>query len=389
MRAVAEIFWTALQLGLTSFGGPIAHLGYFQTAYVEKRRWLSQSEYAEIVAMSQLLPGPASSQVGMAIGLLRAGLPGAVASWLGFTLPSAIFLYLFAIYSNEISAAYADPLTKGLLLVAVAVVAQAVFGMWQGLIKGRTEALLAVLAAAVLLAFPAPGMQVAVLGLGGLVGWLFLKSPETKATALLKSKLSPRAGLICLGIFTVLLVGLPLGAQLSDNQSLKLGAEFYRAGALVFGGGHVVLPLLETALVPQWLDAPTFLTGYAAAQAVPGPLFTFASYLGAKSGLEPAWGALLGTVGIFAPGFLLIVGVIPFWAKLRGQPKIQTALAGVNASVVGILLAALYDPVFTSAVMNSADLALVILGVGALIYGRLPPWSLVLGFPLAVWLLPT
>ena len=389
MRAVAEIFWTALQLGLTSFGGPIAHLGYFQTAYVEKRRWLSQSEYAEIVTMSQILPGPASSQVGMAIGLLRAGLPGAVASWLGFTLPSAIFLYLFAIYSNEISAAYADPLTKGLLLVAVAVVAQAVFGMWQGLIKGRTEALLAVLAAAVLLAFPAPGMQVAVLGLGGLVGWLFLKSPETKATALLKSKLSPRAGLICLGIFTVLLVGLPLGAQLSDNQSLKLGAEFYRAGALVFGGGHVVLPLLETALVPQWLDAPTFLTGYAAAQAVPGPLFTFASYLGAKSGLEPAWGALLGTVGIFAPGFLLIVGVIPFWAKLRGQPKIQTALAGVNASVVGILLAALYDPVFTSAVMNSADLALVILGVGALIYGRLPPWSLVLGFPLAVWLLPT
>lgn len=389
MRAVAEIFWTALQLGLTSFGGPIAHLGYFQTAYVEKRRWLSQSEYAEIVAMSQILPGPASSQVGMAIGLLRAGLPGAVASWLGFTLPSAIFLYLFAIYSNEISAAYADPLTKGLLLVAVAVVAQAVFGMWQGLIKGRTEALLAVLAAAVLLAFPAPGMQVAALGLGGLVGWLFLKSPETKATAPLKSKLSPRAGLICLGIFTVLLVGLPLGAQLSDNQSLKLGAEFYRAGALVFGGGHVVLPLLETALVPQWLDAPTFLTGYAAAQAVPGPLFTFASYLGAKSGLEPAWGALLGTVGIFAPGFLLIVGVIPFWAKLRGQPKIQTALAGVNASVVGILLAALYDPVFTSAVMNSADLALVILGVGALIYGRLPPWSLVLGFPLAVWLLPT
>ena len=389
MRAVAEIFWTALQLGLTSFGGPIAHLGYFQTAYVEKRRWLSQSEYAEIVAMSQLLPGPASSQVGMAIGLLRAGLPGAVASWLGFTLPSAIFLYLFAIYSNEISADFGDPLTKGLLLVAMAVVAQAVFGMWQGLIKGRTEALLAVLAAAVLLAFPAPGMQVAVLGLGGLVGWLFLKSPETKATAPLKSKLSPRAGLICLGIFTVLLVGLPLGAQLSDNQSLKLGAEFYRAGALVFGGGHVVLPLLETALVPQWLDAPTFLTGYAAAQAVPGPLFTFASYLGAKSGLEPAWGALLGTVGIFAPGFLLIVGVIPFWAKLRGQPKIQTALAGVNASVVGILLAALYDPVFTSAVMNSADLALVILGVGALIYGRLPPWSLVLGFPLAVWLLPT
>ena len=218
---------------------------------------------------------------------------------------------------------------------------------------------------------------------------MFLKSPETKATAPLKSKLSPRVGLICLGIFTVLLVGLPLGAQLSDNQSLKLGAEFYRAGALVFGGGHVVLPLLETALVPQWLDAPTFLTGYAAAQAVPGPLFTFASYLGAKSGLEPAWGALLGTVGIFAPGFLLIVGVIPFWAKLRGQPKIQTALAGVNASVVGILLAALYDPVFTSAVMNSADLALVILGVGALIYGRLPPWSLVLGFPLAVWLLPT
>ena len=389
MRAVAEIFWTALQLGLTSFGGPIAHLGYFQTAYVEKRRWLSQSEYAEIVAMSQILPGPASSQVGMAIGLLRAGLPGAVASWLGFTLPSAIFLYLFAIYSNEISADFGDPLTKGLLLVAMAVVAQAVFGMWQGLIKGRTEALLAVLAAAVLLAFPAPGMQVAVLGLGGLVGWLFLKSPETKATAPLKSKLSPRAGLICLGIFTVLLVGLPLGAQLSDNQSLKLGAEFYRAGALVFGGGHVVLPLLETALVPQWLDAPTFLTGYAAAQAVPGPLFTFASYLGAKSGLEPAWGALLGTVGIFAPGFLLIVGVIPFWAKLRGQPKIQTALAGVNASVVGILLAALYDPVFTSAVMNSADLALVILGVGALIYGRLPPWSLVLGFPLAVWLLPT
>jgi chromate transporter len=389
MRAVAEIFWTALQLGLTSFGGPIAHLGYFQTAYVEKRRWLSQSEYAEIVTMSQILPGPASSQVGMAIGLLRAGLPGAVASWLGFTLPSAIFLYLFAIYSNEISADFGDPLTKGLLLVAMAVVAQAVFGMWQGLIKGRTEALLAVLAAAVLLAFPAPGMQVAVLGLGGLVGWLFLKSPETKATAPLKSKLSPRAGLICLGIFTVLLVGLPLGAQLSDNQSLKLGAEFYRAGALVFGGGHVVLPLLETALVPQWLDAPTFLTGYAAAQAVPGPLFTFASYLGAKSGLEPAWGALLGTVGIFAPGFLLIVGVIPFWAKLRGQPKIQTALAGVNASVVGILLAALYDPVFTSAVMNSADLALVILGVGALIYGRLPPWSLVLGFPLAVWLLPT
>nr|WP_281376982.1 chromate efflux transporter [Deinobacterium chartae] len=373
------------RLGLTSFGGPVAHLGYFREEFVVRRRWLDDAAYADLVALCQFLPGPASSQVGMALGLARAGLPGALAAWLGFTLPSAALMLLFALGVNAVGNLEESGWLHGLKVVAVAVVAQAVAGMWQGLISGRARAALALGSAAAVLLVPTGVMQIAALLLGGLIGWWLLPAAAVRGGAL-ELRVSRRWGGALLTVFALLLLILPLLAPSSPVAALL--DAFYRTGSLVFGGGHVVLPLLEAEMVPRgWVGPERFVAGYGAAQAVPGPLFTFAAYLGAvaQTGLSPLLGAAVALTGIFLPAFLLVVGALPFWNALRTRPAVQAALGGVNAAVVGILLAALYDPVFTSAITTAADLALALLLYAALVYGRVPPWAVVLLAAVVGW----
>jgi chromate transporter len=383
-----EVFMVALGLGLTSFGGPIAHLGYFERTYVERRRWLSADDYAGLVALCQMLPGPASSQVGFLIGLRRAGWPGALAAWLGFTLPSALLMFAFAWFAPRLSGSLAQAILHGLKLVAVAIVAQAVWSMAGKLCPDRRRAALALIAASLPLLFGGPLMQLLALLAGAIGGMLLCRDIQNQA-APPRLPVGRRAGLVFGAIFLVLLIGLPLAAQAAPRSLLGMAAIFYKAGALVFGGGHVVLPLLRDALVPSgWTSDNSFLAGYGAAQAVPGPLFTFAAYLGAAiaprgsgSGVVALWSAT-ALVFIFLPGLLVALAGLPLWRWVGGHPTARGALAGVNAAVVGVLGAALYNPIWTSAILDARDLAIALVAFILLQRWRAPP-ILIVGFCLA------
>ena len=377
-----QVFWAALRLGLTSFGGPIAHLGYFREEYVVRRKWLDEQSYADVVALAQSLPGPASSKVGIIVGTVRAGLPGAVLAWLGFTMPSAIALIVFGYGVQQFAVADAGWL-HGLKLAAVAVVAQAVWGMSRNLAPDRERATIAIVAAIVALTWHSAVTPVLIIVIAGVVGWRLLPAPVTESDRVaISQRIRPWMGIVALVLFFVLLLGLPSLRQVSgENQTLAVVDSFYRSGSLVFGGGHVVLPLLQSEVVaPGWVGNETFLAGYGAAQAVPGPLFTFSAYLGTVMTLEPngVIGGLIALGAIFLPAFFLTIGPLPFWDILRRRPAFQSVLRGVNAAVVGLLLAALYDPVWTSAVKDASDFALASAALGLLMLWKLPPWLVVI-----------
>ncbi|MGI6247653.1 MAG: chromate efflux transporter [Pseudochelatococcus sp.] len=376
-----EVLAAFLKLGLTSFGGPIAHLGYFREEFVARRDWIDDRGYADLVALCQFLPGPASSQVGFALGLQRAGPLGALAAFAGFTLPSAILLILFAWWAAALSGPLGQGVMHGLKVVAVAIVAQAVWGMARTLCPDRERAGIAVAAVLVAIFVGGAAGQLGAILLGGLAGLWLCREAGTGAGTALHFPVSRRAGAFALILFFALLIGLPLMAAAIPAQGLAVVDAFYRAGALVFGGGHVVLPLLEAEVVaPGWVSPDAFLAGYGAAQAVPGPLFTFAAYLGAA--LEPApngiAGAMIALLSIFLPGFLLLVGALPFWNALRAQPRVRAPMAGANAAVVGILGAALYHPVWTGAILRPEDFALALVCFSALVVWKAPPWIVVL-----------
>jgi chromate transporter len=376
-----EVFKVFLKLGLTSFGGPIAHLGYFRTELVERRRWLDERSYVDLVALGQFLPGPASSEVGIALGQLRAGYAGALAAWTAFTLPSAIMLVLFAYGVAALGDAAGSGWLHGLKVVAVAVVAQAVLGMMRTLAPDRQRASLAVASAVIVSLVPSAWAQIAAIVLGAVAGMTMLRGPVPKDHTALQLSMSRSVGAAMLLTFFVLLVALPVLATTLQDQTLRLVDSFYRAGSLVFGGGHVVLPLLQQEVVPPgWISNEAFLAGYGAAQAVPGPLFTFAAYLGAVMGPQPnGWlGAAVCLAAVFLPSFLLTLGALPFWDALRRQPVAQAALKGVNAAVVGLLLAALYHPVWTAGITNAGDFALAITGFLLLFMWQIPPWIVVM-----------
>ncbi len=385
-----HVFLAFLKLGLTSFGGPVAHLGYFRTEFVERRRWLDDRSYSDLVALCQFLPGPGSSQVGMALGLSRAGWPGALAAWAGFTLPSALALMLFAYGVAEYRGMADSGWVHGLKVVAVAVVAQAVWGMAKSLCPDRPRAGLAILAALLTLALPSASGQVVAIVVSGLMGRWLVKLPQQVAGEHHDYHVSRKVGIAALLLFVLLLTGLPLWAAASGSSTVALLEGFYRSGALVFGGGHVVLPLLQTTVVPSGVVSNAdFLAGYGAAQAVPGPLFTFAAYLGTiATGPLHGWiGGLVLLVAVFVPAFLLLVGVLPFWEELRRRQSIQTTMAGINAGVVGILLSALYDPVWTSAIHSKTDFGLALAAFGLLVYAKASPVCVVLLAALAGWAL--
>ena len=377
-----EVLLAFLKLGLTSFGGPIAHLGYFRSEFVERRRWLGERSYADLVALTQFLPGPASTQTGVALGWMRAGWRGALAAWIGFTAPSAIAMIAFALGIAHYQALASSGAVRGLKIVAVAIVAQAVWTMARSLCPDWPRRALATLAALLAFALPSALGQVGAIAICGLLGRLLLRLPPRDAVAHRSFGVSTTAAVTALVLFAALLLGLPLAAALTGSPLLSLLDGFYRAGALVFGGGHVVLPLLQAAVVPGGaVSNADFIAGYGAAQAVPGPLFTFAAYLGAvMNGPLSGWaGGLVFLVAIFLPGCLLVVGSLPFWDRLRGREGIGSAMAGVNAGVVGILAAALYDPVFTSSIHSLADLGIALVCFGLLVFLRLSP-VLVVGF---------
>jgi len=379
-RSIAQVFLVALRLGLTSFGGPIAHLGYFREEYVRRRNWLDEQSYADVVALCQFLPGPASSQVGIVVGTVRAGLGGGLAAWLGFTLPSAAALTLFAYGMDAFDVANTGWL-QGLKIVAVAVVAQAVWGMSRTLAPDRPRATIAVVAAIGALTWPTAWVQVLIIVVAGVIGWrLFRVEDQTEARQPLSSGIPRWLAVTSLIIFFGLLAALPLLRQVEPAHWLALIDSFFRSGSLVFGGGHVVLPLLQSEVVPPgWVTKEQFIAGYGAAQAVPGPLFTFSAYLGAVMGPAPRGvaGAGLALAAIFLPSFLLVVGVLPFWDTLRTRPAFQSALRGVNAAVVGLLLAALYNPVWTSAINSPAEFALAAAALALLVLWKFPPWLVV------------
>ena len=381
-RSPWAVFLIFLRLGLTSFGGPVAHLGYFRDEFVVRRHWLSERSYADLVALCQFLPGPASSQVGMALGLSRAGYAGALAAWLGFTLPSAIALILFALGIASYGDAMPAGVLHGLKVVAVAVVAQAVWGMARTLCPDVPRISIMVAATCYVLLVPSALGQVGVIIAAALIGLVAFRPQPGTAHEPLPISIRRRTGLLWLALFCALLLGLPLLASLFPSPLLAMVDAFYRAGSLVFGGGHVVLPLLQAEVVPTgWVDGDAFLAGYGAAQAVPGPLFTFAAFLGASMNQAPGgWlGGLVALLAIFLPSFLLVLGALPFWEQLRRNRRTQAALMGVNAAVVGLLLAALYQPVWTSAIHRPEDFGLALVALTALLFWKLPPWLVVLG----------
>jgi len=384
----AEVFGAFLKLGLTSFGGPIAHLGYFRSEFVERRRWLDDRSYSDLVALCQFLPGPASSQVGMALGLSRAGWLGLLAAWVGFTLPSAIALILFAVGIAQYQGLAQSGWVHGLKIVAVAIVAQAVWGMAKSLCPDRPRAALAILAALLTMILPSAAGQIGAIAVAGLLGWWHLKIGQPGGGQAHCYPVSRKLGIVALLLFAAPLAGLPLWAAATGSSTIALLEGVYRSGALVFGGGHVVLPLLQTTVVPSGIVSNTdFLAGYGAAQAVPGPLFTFSAYLGAiAQGPLHGWIGGLTLLGvIFLPACFILVGALPFWQGLRHRTGIQTAMAGINAGVVGILVSALYDPVWTSAIHSKADFGLALLSFGLLTVGRIPPALVVLLAGLAGW----
>ena len=375
-----EVLWVSTRLGLTSFGGPIAHLGYFHEEYVKRRKWIDEQSYADLVALCQFLPGPASSQVSIAIGILRARLLGGIAAWIGFTLPSALALIAFAFGIGAFARASDAGWLHGLKIVAVAVVAQAVWGMARSLCPDRERATIAIVASIFTLAWPSAIGQLSTIVISGLVGAVIFPGRTSSSLSQTRFPIGKKTGITAWVIFFALLVGLPFYRQISPSHVLDVFDSFFRVGSLVFGGGHVVLPLLQTEVVgPGWVTNELFVAGYGAAQAVPGPLFTFSAYLGTVMSSEPnGWsGAFLALCAIFLPSFLLVIGALPFWNLLRSVPIFQSALKGINAAVVGLLLAALYNPVWTSAIYSPADFALGLVAFGLLMFWKFPPWLVV------------
>jgi len=375
-RSATEVLLIFLKLGLTCFGGPIAHIGYFRDEFVVRRKWIDEHAYADLVGLCQFLPGPASSQVGFSIGLMRAGYLGALAAWTGFTLPSAIALVLFAYGAGALKGPIGTGLLHGLKLTAVAIVAQAVWGMARTLCPDRERASIAAVTALIILFSTSSVAQIGAIVLGGIAGLWLCRSETAAPSGHVEMPVSRTAGLVALTAFFLLLVGLPVLRGLTGSSGVALFEAFYRSGALVFGGGHVVLPLLREAFVtPGWLNDDAFLAGYGAAQAVPGPLFTFAAYLGTVVAPEPHGlaGALLGLVGIFLPGILVLVGVMPLWDSFRRRAGAQAMMRGVNAAVVGLLGAALYNPVWTSTVHTPRDFGIALVGFVLLTAWRAPP----------------
>jgi chromate transporter len=388
----AEVFRVFLKLGLTSFGGPIAHLGYFRDELVVRRKWLDEAGYADLVALCQFLPGPASSQVGFSLGILRGkGLLGGLAAWFAFTMPSALILLAFALGAAAFTGPAAEGFLHGLKLVAVAVVAQAIWGMARNLTPDKTRAGIALAAVAILVFSSGSFGQIGAIALGAIAGLWLCRSDAPAVSDHLSFPVSRRHGVIALALFAALLVIPPLLASATGRQAIALFDAFYRSGALVFGGGHVVLPLLQAEVVtPGWATSESFLAGYGLAQAIPGPLFTFAAYLGAVVGPQPNGiaGAVIALVAVFLPGLLLVYGMLPFWGALRLHPAAQAAMRGANAAVVGILGAALYSPVWTSAVLSPPDFALVLAGFLLLTVWKAPPWIVVLLLAVAGTLSP-
>ncbi|HVA13927.1 MAG TPA: chromate efflux transporter [Stellaceae bacterium] len=375
-----EVLRVFAKLGVSCFGGPIAHIGYFREEFVVRRKWIEEPAYADLVALCQFLPGPASSQVGFSIGLMRAGYLGGLAAWTGFTLPSAILLVLFAYGAGALGGPIGAGLLHGLKLVAVAIVAQAVWGMARTLCPDRARASIATVTATIILFSGSSSAQIAVILLGGIAGLWLCRSDQPVAAGHMAMPVSRRAGLVALAIFFLLLGGLPVLRGFLPSQSLALFEAFYRSGALVFGGGHVVLPLLREAFVaPGWVGDNAFLAGYGAAQAVPGPLFTFSAYLGAIVAPSPHGipGAALGLVAIFLPGILVLVGALPFWEAFRRRASAQAIMRGVNAAVVGLLAAALYNPVWTTSVIAPGDFAVALIGFVLLTAWKTPPLAVV------------
>ncbi len=377
LKSLVEVFTASLKLGLTSFGGPIAHLGYYYDEYVRRRRWLDDDAYAELTALCQLLPGPASSQFGIAVGTMRAGLPGGIASWIGFTLPSALIMLGFGLFMK---ATVIDPdigWLHGLKIVAVAIVAQAVVLMGEKLAADRVRATIALASAAVALLWTMAAGHIVIIVAAGIAGTILFWNGNNNGGMGLPRILGMRTAAVSLTLLLALLVLLPLVRHLSGNILVSLADGFYRAGSLVFGGGHVILPLLEREVVPPgWLTDADFLAGYGAAQAVPGPLFTFSAYLGVLVGGIP--GSAIALVAIFLPGFFLIWGALPLWGKIRSFPAVRGAVSGINAAVVGILLAALYHPLWTTSIKGPGDFALAAALYGMLAFWKLPPWLVVI-----------
>jgi chromate transporter len=388
---VGEVFAVFLRLGLTCFGGPIAHLGYFHEEFVVRRKWLDEKTYVDLVALSQFLPGPASSKVGIAIGLSRAGYAGALAAWTAFTMPSAIALVLFGYGVTSFGDALGSGWLHGLKVAAVAVVAQAVLTMMRSLTPDAPRATLAVAAAVLVLAMPSAAGQIVAIALGAIVGLVAFGGAPPSDHVSLPHPVSRTVAVAAIVVFFAILIGLPFVVAAAPSHGLQLFEAFYRAGSLVFGGGHVVLPLLQAAVVPPgWVSNDNFLAGYGAAQAVPGPLFTFSAYLGTVMGPAPnGWqGAILCLVAMFLPAFLLVIGPLPFWDDLRRRAWAQSALRGVNAAVVGLLLAALYRPVWTSAITSAGDFALGIAAFVLLLMWKTPPWLVVVFCAVGGALLP-
>lgn len=379
--SIMQIFLVFLKLGVTSFGGPVAHLGFFREEFVQRRGWLKDKSYADLVALCQFLPGPASSQVGYAIGLMRGGTVGGIAAWIGFTLPSAIMLTAFAYGVAALGDVQQSGWLQGLKIAAVAVVAKAVWGMAVQLCPDRQRTTIALLAAMGTLAWMTAATQVLIIVIGGILGWLLYRHEAGPASEDSRAQnFSRRRGATFLAAFFILLVGLPLLTTSYSSINLQIFESFYRAGSLVFGGGHVVLPLIQAEVVPTgWISDDSFLAGYGAAQAVPGPLFTFAAYLGAAMTVGPGgWlGAMLALVAIFIPSLLLVQGALPFWDLLRRAPAAQAALRGTNAAVVGILLAALYNPVWIKGIHGPQDFIIVLGTFGLLHFWKTPPWLVV------------
>ncbi|WP_422122699.1 chromate efflux transporter [Planococcus sp. X10-3] len=369
-----EILKASTKLGLTSFGGPAAHIGYFRDEYVEKRKWLDDKAYADLVALCQFLPGPASSQVGISVGMLRGGILGGFLSWFGFTMPSVLILALFAMFIS--GAAFDAGWIQGLKIVAVAVVAHALLGMGKALAPDLQRIAIAVLSATAILLMPTAWAQIGVIVVAAFIGYFIYRNEKAPEAVKLALTFGKKTGIAAWTIFTGLLIGLPLLRPLIESSYYAIFDIFYRVGSIVFGGGHVVLPMLEREVVPGFMDADTFIAGYGAAQAVPGPLFTLSAYLGQLMG--SGWGVLIAVFAMFLPSFLLVIGTLPFWSIIRTKPGVQAALKGVNAAVVGILLAALYDPVFVSAIQRPADFAVAVIAFAMLVYFKLAPWIVVL-----------
>lgn len=377
MNKYINIFLVALKLGLVSFGGPTAHLGYFYDEYVKKRKWLDEKEYSDLVALCQFLPGPASSQVGIGIGTMRGGIIGGIISFIGFTLPSVIMLMIFSMLFTNSDANFTW--IQGLKLVAVAIVAQAIIGMGKKLTNTKTTITLALFVLILALVINNLYIQVIALLITGVYGLIFLRKDVTSRNKM-KNKtfnLPKKLGLVSLSLFFLLLTVLPIASSITNNLWLKMFDSFYRSGSLVFGGGHVVLPLLKNEFVPSGLISPdNFLTGYAAAQAVPGPLFTFASYIGMS--IEGISGGILATIAIFLPAFLLLFGILPFWDNIKSNIYAEGFLKGISSGVVGILIAAFYNPIWTSTIKSELDFALGSLLFVLLMYFKFPSWSIVL-----------